>query len=660
MAMQPTGRASTQRADKTMISRTRWIFLVCGIAAFLVLVVRLGYIMIVKQDYYEQQAVQQTVVRQNVLALRGTIYDTNGKILAKSATKDTVILSPADIKKNNQDLDGIARILSTSLKDYGVTYEQVIELAQDTSSYYKVVARKVDRSDTDPIREYKNSITGGVNGIVLSPDSKRYYPYGTLAAHVLGYVGMDNDGLAGIESQYDNVLSGRMGRVTRLRDKERLGMLNIKYEDYTKDSAGADVKVTLDANIQYYMEKQLKQAVEDYDVQNGAAAIAMDPRTGAIKGMVSLGNFDPNHYQLLSDEAEAALEAEEAEGYVEETDEEGNVIRTRAYTDEEKQELRSAALFKQWRNKALSDTYEPGSTFKIITLSMALEEGVVDENSHFYCGGHTTVKGRTTPLNCWKTDGSHADQTLTQAVQHSCNVAFVEIGERVGAETFYKYCDAFGFLNLTDDMDDNLTARTCIDLAGESGSIWWSQNTFYNPENHSQLASASFGQTFTVTPLQLITAVSACVNGGYLMKPYIVQEITDASGRIVASNEPTVVRQVLSEETSATVRGILEKVVGDPVDGTGKNAYVAGYRIGGKTGTSEKVAQDAAGGPKEYIVSFWIPPATRQASTSAAARWARRPWARCFRISCPTWAWSRSIPLRRKCTWTRQCPISRA
>ena len=602
MAVQPTGRASTQRADNTMISRTRWIFLVCGIAAFILLLGRLGYLMIFKQDYYEQQAIQQTVVRQNVLALRGTIFDTNGKILAKSATKDTVILSPADIVKNDWDLDGIARVLADNLADYGVTYEQVMSLAQDKDSYYKIVARKVDRSDTEPIREYKNA-NKGCNGIVLSPDSKRYYPYGDLAAHVLGYVGIDNDGLAGIESQYDNVLAGGMGRVTRLSDKSSIGMLNIKYEDYTKETAGADIKVTLDANIQYYLEKNLKQAVEDYEILNGAAAIAMDPHTGAIKGMVSLGNFDPNDYQALTEDTEARLEETIEKGVVEEEDEEGNPVKTRKYTDKEIEELRTDAMFRQWRNKALSDTYEPGSTFKIITLAMALEEGVVSEDTHFFCGGSTEVLGRTTPLNCWRTAG-HGDQTLTQAVQHSCNVAFVDIGQRVGARTFYRYCDAFGFLNLTQDADATLTARTGVDLAGESGSIWWSQNTFFNPENLSQLASASFGQTFTVTPLQMITAISACVNGGYLMKPYVVQEITDASGRIVASNEPTVVRQVISEETSAEVRKILEQVVADPVDGTGHNAYVAGYRIGGKTGTSEKVAQDAAGGPKEYIVSF--------------------------------------------------------
>ena len=221
----------------------------------------------------------------------------------------------------------------------------------------------------------------------------------------------------------------------------------------------------------------------------------------------------------------------------------------------------------------------------------------------FTAAAARTVLGRTEPLKCWKTTG-HGSQNLTQAIQHSCNVALVQIGQLVGARTFYKYAEAFGFLNLTSNVDSNLTAKTGIDMSGESGSIWWSQNTFYDPENLSQLAAASFGQTFTITPLQLITAVSACVNGGYLMKPYVVKSIVNSDGEAVVSNSPTVVRQVVSEQTSATVRQILEQVVGDPVDGTGKNAYVAGYRIGGKTGTSEKVAQDAAGGAKEYIVSF--------------------------------------------------------
>ena len=582
MAKSKTPPAGGRKPNHKMLSRTLFVLIVCGIVAFFALGIQLFNVMILKHDEYESGAIAQQVRRKEVTAMRGTIYDRNGKILAQSATRETVILSPADIRKNDEDAAEICRELVEVLGDkYGVTYEDLMKKAQKTDSYYEIVTRRIDPEEADALRAYKEEHE--CTGIWLAPDSKRYYPYGSLASHVIGFVGLDNNGLAGVESEYDNALSGSTGRIVRAADGQGTGILLVRYEDYSAAAAGQDVTLTLDATIQYYMEKQLKQAVEDYDVQNGAAAIAMDPNTGAILGMASLGNFDLNDYQAVDDKTLAAIEETESE--------------------EERQKLLSDAQQRMWRNKALSDTYEPGSTFKIITLSMALEEGVVSMDDTFPCGGSTMVRGRNEPLKCWKTTG-HGSQTLTQAVQHSCNVAFVNIGQRVGAEKFYEYAENFGFLNITGDKDATLTARTGIDLAGESGSIWWSENTFYNPENLSQLASASFGQTFTITPLQLITAVSACVNGGYLMEPYVVREVTDPSGKILAAHEPTAVRQVISEETSAEVRTILEQVVGDPVDGTGKNAYVAGYRIGGKTGTSEKVAQDAAGGPKEYIVSF--------------------------------------------------------
>ena len=359
-------------------------------------------------------------------------------------------------------------------------------------------------------------------------------------------------------------------------------MLYTSWEDFFDAVPGSDVELTIDATIQYYVEKHLAQAVEDYDIQNGAAAICMEVDTGAILAMASLGNFDLNDYQTISDEAMAEIDAT-------------------ASSDEERAEMIAAAQQLMWRNKALSDTYEPGSTFKIITLAMALEEGVVDMNSSFYCGGSTSVLGRNTPVRCWKS-GGHGSQTLTQAVQHSCNVAFVNIGQLIGEERFYDYAEAFGFFERTGDSSAQLTGRTGIDLGGESGSIWWSEDVFCNPENLSQLAAASFGQTFNITPLQLITAVSACVNGGYLMQPYLVQSITSPDGA-VTEHSGEAVRQVISEETSAKVREILEQVVGDSAEGTGRNAYVAGYRIGGKTGTSTKTTEEIAGN-KEYIVSF--------------------------------------------------------
>ena len=571
-------RASTKTPNIMMLRRTRFLLIVCGILAFAVLGIKLFNVMIVHHDEYEKMAIDQQVRETEITASRGAIYDTNGKILAMNASVDTIFISPAEIAKNKEDPQLIARELSEILD---VDYNKILAMTKNTDRWYEVVKRKVEPDVSEKVRAFKKE--NKLIGVKIEPDTKRYYPYGSLAAHVIGFVGQDNEGRYGLEQRYDSYLTGSTGRIIRATDNRGTDMLFVNYEDYYDETKGNDMNLTIDATIQYYLEKHLQQAVEDYDVQNGAAAIAMDPNSGAILGMVSLGNFDLNDYQKVSDKDQEAIDAE---------------------TDPDKKaELLTAAQTKQWRNKALSDTYEPGSTFKIITLAMALEEGVVNENSSFYCGGSTNVLGRTDPLKCWKTTG-HGSQNLTQAIQHSCNVALVQIGQLVGARTFYKYAEAFGFLNLTNNVDSNLTAKTGIDMSGESGSIWWSQNTFYDPENLSQLAAASFGQTFTITPLQLITAVSACVNGGYLMKPYVVKSVVNSDGEAVVSNSPTVVRQVVSEQTSATVRQILEQVVGDPVDGTGKNAYVAGYRIGGKTGTSEKVAQDAAGGAKEYIVSF--------------------------------------------------------
>lgn len=547
-----------------MLRRTLFLLSVCGIAAFLVLAARLYQIQIVQHDEYEAAAIAQQVRETTVSAARGTIYDRNGVVLAMSAGVDTVYISPAEIERYGEDKEAIARGLSEIL---GVDYETILKKAGDTNSWYEVVARKVEEDVAEQVRQFKSD--GGYVGIKIESDTKRYYPNGSLAAHVIGFVGLDNTGLGGIESRYDSVLSGESGYVMRSTTAAGTDMLYSSYEDYVDARDGDSISLTIDAVIQNYVEKHLTQAVEDYDIQNGAAAICMEVDTGAILSMVSLGNFDLNDYQTISAEAQAE-------------------ISSIAQSEEEYDELYALAQQQQWRNKAISDTYEPGSTFKIITLAMALEEGVVSENSSFFCGGSMNVLGRGTPLKCWKY-GGHGPQTLTQAVQHSCNVAFVNIGQLVGEEKFYEYAEGFGFIDRTADTSQQLTAKTGIDLGGESGSIWWSEDVFCNPENLSQLAAASFGQTFNITPIQLITAVSACVNGGNLMKPYLVQSVEDSEGNIISQTEPELVRQVISEETSASVRAILEQVVGDQKEGTGHNAYVAGYRIGGKTGTADQI-----------------------------------------------------------------------
>ncbi len=572
------GRAPGGGPNRMMLRRTLFLLSVCGIAAFLVLGARLYQIQIVQHDEYEAAAIAQQVRETTVSAARGTIYDRNGVVLAMSAGVDTVYISPAEIERYDEDKEAIARGLSEIL---GVDYETILKKAGNTNSWYEVVARKVEEDVAEQVRQFKSD--GGYVGIKIESDTKRYYPNGSMAAHVIGFVGLDNTGLGGIESRYDSVLSGESGYVMRSTTAAGTDMLYSSYEDYVDARDGDSISLTIDAVIQNYVEKHLAQAVEDYDIQNGAAAICMEVDTGAILSMVSLGNFDLNDYQTISAEAEAE-------------------ISSTAQSEDEYNELYALAQQQQWRNKAISDTYEPGSTFKIITLAMALEEGVVSENSSFYCGGSMNVLGRGTPLKCWK-HGGHGSQTLTQAVQHSCNVAFVNIGQLVGEEKFYEYAEGFGFIERTADTSQQLTAKTGIDLGGESGSIWWSEDVFCNPENLSQLAAASFGQTFNITPIQLITAVSACVNGGNLMKPYLVQSISDSEGSLISQTEPELVRKVISEDTSAAVCRILEQVVGDQVEGTGHNAYVAGYRIGGKTGTSTKTTKEISG-EKEYIVSF--------------------------------------------------------
>lgn len=577
MALSPKGRPRDGAPNRMMLRRTLFLLSVCGAAAFVVLAARLYYLQIVRHDELEARAIAQQVRETTVSAPRGTIYDAKGEVLAMSAGVDTIYLSPAEIAQNNEDAGAIAAGLAEIL---GLDYDAVYAKTQNTRSWYEVVARKVEEDVATAVREFKEE--GGYTGIKLEADTKRYYPNGSLAAHVIGFVGTDNTGLGGIEAKYDKVLSGTNGYVMRSTTAAGTDMLYTSWEDYFDAVPGSDMVLTIDAGIQYYVEKHLAQAVEDYDIQNGAAAICMEVDTGAILAMASLGNFDLNDYQTISGEAMAEIDAA-------------------ASSDAERAELIAAAQQLQWRNKAISDTYEPGSTFKIITLAMALEEGVVDMNSSFYCGGSTSVLGRNTPVRCWKS-GGHGSQTLTQAVQHSCNVAFVNIGQRIGEERFYDYAEAFGFFERTGDSSAQLTGTTGIDLGGESGSIWWSEDVFCNPENLSQLAAASFGQTFNITPLQLITAVSACVNGGYLMQPYLVQSTTSPDGT-VTEHDSTPVRQVISEETSAKVRQILEQVVGDSTEGTGRNAYVAGYRIGGKTGTSTKTTEEIAGN-KEYIVSF--------------------------------------------------------
>ena len=456
--------------NRMMLRRALFLLAVCGIVAFIVLAVQLFRLQILRHQDLESAALEQQMRQTSLTAGRGTIYDRNGDILAMSATTYTVYLSPAEISMYGEDVQVIAQNLAQLL---GGDYDKILAMAQDRKSWYKTVARKIDEDLANAVREFKNQYD--IRGVKVEPDTKRYYPYSSLASHVIGFVGMDNTGLAGIEYAYDETLTGVNGSILRLKNSAGTDMLFNGYEEYVAARDGCSIYLTLDTTLQYFLEKSLRQAVEDYDVQNGAAGILMDPQTGAILAMASLGDFDLNDYQTVAPEIQAQIDA--------------------CSTPEEAAAMLAAAQQRQWRNKAISDTYEPGSTFKIITLAIALEEGLADMDSTFACGGSMTVPGRGKPLRCWKTAG-HGSQTLTQAVQHSCNVAFATLGLRIGGETYYRYCEAFGFFQGNEDSSVPLTGTTGITLPGESGSIWWSRDVFCDTENLSQLAAASFGQTY--------------------------------------------------------------------------------------------------------------------------------------------------------------------
>ena len=557
-------------------SRTQKVITVCGIVAsvlFLVLIARLAVLQIRDHEKYTSLAVNQQVSSTEVLAKRGSIYDSTHKTLAVSSEAYNVFISPAEMAKYSEDGQQIAADLATMLK---VDENEILRAEQDTESWYEIIARKVDRDAAEAVRSYIDE--NDLNSVHLEAVQQRKYPYNELACPVVGFVGDEGTGLSGIEYYYDDALTGTAGKTQELTTAN--GEVLAYLDSGTDSSQGYNAVCTIDATIQYYLEKNLQQAVSDYKVQNGAGAIAMDVNTGAILGMASLNNFDLNDYLKISEEDQKKVDA--------------------APNDTEANALETQARETMWRNKCIQDTYEPGSTFKILTLSMALQQGVVSDSDNFYCGGSLQVIGDSEPRNCWS-DG-HGNQNLTQAVMHSCNVAFMQIGLKVGADSFYKYCDAFGLLNLTGNSSDEPSSSTGIDLAGESSSIWWSPAVFCDPNNQSQLAAASFGQTFNITPLQLVTAMSAIANDGVLLHPYIVKSIRNADDSVYEERQTKEVRRTIESATDKTLVGLLEQVV---ASGGGQKASVRGYRIAGKTGTAQKIREDGAGYMEgRYIASF--------------------------------------------------------
>ena len=545
---------SIRRANRIIQSRTFALMLIMGILMFVLLFFRLYDLQITRHEELQGKAVSQQTRRTVVTASRGTIYDASGNILAISASAETIILSPLEIDQAVNDKDDPVSwtkdSLAAGLADIlGKDAASIRKRMENTESQYEVIQLRAEEDVAARVRAYVDE--NDIVGVHLVADSKRYYPYGSLAAQVIGFVGTDNTGLYGLEAYYEEELEGQSGLVISAKDKAENDML-YTYEQYFAAKDGGDLTLTLDATIQYYLEKGMESMLDKFSAANGAAGVVLNAKTGGIMAMASYPNYDLNDFSTVQD-------------------------KTLLERIERKENTLAEMQLLQWRNKALNDTYEPGSTFKILTLAAALEEGVVDKTTTVNCGGSVTISGYT--IHCSNKNG-HGLQTLTQSVGNSCNPAFINYGLRVGNEKFYEYMESFG-----------LMGTTGVDLGGEAVGVFASPDSF----TQLDLACYAFGQNFTVTPLGLIAAQAACVNGGYLYTPHFAQQITDSDGNVIWQHDDTPVRQVISEETSATVRECLEYVV---ASGTGKNGQVAGYRIGGKTGTADK------GQSGDVVVSF--------------------------------------------------------
>ena len=545
---------SIRRANRIIQTRTFVLMLIMGIGMFFLLFFKLYNLQITRHEELQAKAVSQQTRSSVVTASRGAIYDASGNILAISSTAETIFLSPKEINDTlNDEENPVAwtkEVLAAALaKILDVSEEGILKKMARTDSMYEVLKFRVEEDIADQVRQYIND--NKVRGVYLTTDAKRYYPYGDLAAQVIGFVGVDYTGLFGLEAEYDKELQGQSGLVVTAKANQQNDLL-YEYSQYFDPENGDELQVTLEATVQYYLEKGMKDMCDAFSPANGATGIVMDVRNGGILAMASFPNYDLNDFTTVTDKT--LLEQMERG----ELDEKG-------------------AQQKQWRNKALNDTYEPGSTFKILTLSAALEEGLIDKTTSVNCSGSVNISGHT--IHCSNKAG-HGLQNLEQTVGNSCNPAFISYGLKLGTEKFYQYMRSFGIMS-----------PTGVDLGGEATGVFAADANF----TQLDLACYAFGQNFTVTPLALITAQAACVNGGYLYTPHFAQQITDSNGNVIWQHDDTPVRQVISEETSATVRECLEYVV---ASGTGKNGQVAGYRIGGKTGTADK------GQSGDVVVSF--------------------------------------------------------
>ena len=616
---------AARRANQVIRGRTMLIMLLLGVASFTVLFWKLYDLQINRHDELKAEAVSQQTDSMVISASRGTIYDKNGEIMAISYSTETVLLDPGGVQDFVESQEQKIQDAAEEAAEKGAPYtapevldqayiarglsrildveeETILEHLENTANRYWEVKKKVDQDVADEVRRFINGeiddegnqlttvdedgntvliSTGGrptrLQGISMTPDTKRLYPFGSLAGNVIGFVNANNMGAYGLEASYDDVLSGSTGLTITPTNVNGTPLLFSGGEQMFDAENGSSLVLTLDTNVQYALEKGLESMLDKYDAANGGTGIVMDVNTGGIVAMASYPNYDPGDFSTIYTEGlQAELDAALAE-----IQQNRSTYETEEAYNQALANARATIQFKQWRNKCYQDTYEPGSTFKPITLATALEEGVVNMNTTFTCTGSIHVEGWGKPINCSKRAG-HGTQTLKVATGNSCNPAFVTMGLKIGTEAYYRYLKSFGLMETTG-----------IDLPAEAEGIFANEDSFNS--NVVSLAAYSFGQTFNVTPLELIRAQAATINGGYLYTPYLVEQVLDDEGNILSQHETTAVRQVISEETSAKVRECLEWVVSD---GGGRNGQVTGYRIGGKTGTADKT------GTKDVVVSF--------------------------------------------------------
>lgn len=521
---------------------------------------------IIRGEEMSIAALDQSLRSTTLSAMRGTIYDATGKVLAQSASVWTVVLEPAYFADYDDPEGARQKVASGLAAILDMDEEEVYEKTQG-SSYFVYLKRRVETSVRDEINEFLEA-EGISSGVRLIEDYKRYYPYGTVASTVLGFTGTDGQGLEGLELQYDTQLRGTAGRL--ISSRNALGTdMPFEYEQYVEAQDGNNLVLTIDETVQSILEKYLAEGVDQFNVKNGAVAIMMDVDTGAILGLATTPTYDPNNpFTIYDEDLQAQIDA---------------------LSGEEQDQAFNDAQLKQWRNKAVSDTYYPGSVFKMCTYAMGLEEGVVTEQTTYTCTGSVLVDGWDDPIHCWRHSG-HGLETFRDGLCNSCNPYTIYIGQLLGGETFAKYREAFGF-----------TESTGIDLPGEAVTLYHSAIELINTP--SNLAVESFGQNFSITPLHMITAAAAIANGGYLVTPHVVDRVVDQDGNIVQTADTSYRRQVISEETSAAITDILQQNV---ESGSATGGYVAGYRICGKTGTSEKVDKwnEDRTQDMEYIASY--------------------------------------------------------